>query len=526
MKKFLAIMILFLGVSINFAQGIELPDFVITGVQSVTIPILPKKNPEPISTITHEFIKPLYSPEDFQISEPSAPIKVDAEILKTKQQLNGSLTVAAGINTQPMGEAYFYNTFDKIFLFSKVYGKYIRAYEDNADQSTTGFDFSSKYFIDNKSVILPATKIALSANYERLWYKHFISTTPEFQNKIQLGSAKLMVENTYIKEFNFGASLNATGLFTNSLDYHSSNIWANGYFSSNLNNLNISFEGNYLRQYVSKSAIISYHYDYWNGRAIAKYSPNPSISFGAGLYIADYDTNSFFSPTAFVKVSLNKDLSIDLSFEPTTKYCSVNDFFKENRYINFAGRDNYYEEYKGNLSLTIRYIYLKLMETSVGINIKTIENKFYFTDKIKKGNFDLVSVNDVDAFEVFSNYYFKLGDYGDLFGELVYKNYRMPNDVVLPYTPAFILSTNYKYIYNEFIALTLGLDWKHKTYADDSNLKTLPDYFNLSIKGEYTLYENLGIIVQFENIINNKNYSYLDYLEKPLDIYAGINYKW
>jgi len=113
-----------------------------------------------------------------------------------------------------------------------------------------------------------------------------------------------------------------------------------------------------------------------------------------------------------------------------------------------------------------------------------------------------------------------------LFGELVYKNYRMPNDVVLPYTPAFILSTNYKYIYNEFIALTLGLDWKHKTYADDSNLKTLPDYINLSIKGEYTLYENLGIIVQFENIINNKNYSYLDYLEKPLDIYAGINYKW
>ncbi len=526
MKRILIIVISMLGYSLMYSQGIELPDFVITGVQSVSIPILPKKSPEPISTITHEFIKPIYTPEDFKISEPSAPIKVDAEIFKVKQQLNGSFTVAAGINTQPMGEVYFYNTFDKIFLYSKVYGKFIRAFENNSDLSRTGVDFSSKYFVDNESVFLPATKIEIGADYERIWYKHFKSANPEFQNKIQKGSTKFLIENTFVKEFDFGASIKLNGMFTNTSDYRSMDIESKGFFSSDFNNINFSFEGLYIRQYISKEKLQSYNYDYYNANISAKYKPSKNLSFGAGFYVANYDSNSFFSPSAFVQVNLNNNIAFDVKFMPITRFYTFQDFFAENKYIKFAGKDNHYEEYKGNFSLVLRYNYLKLIEASLGINIKTVEDKYYYSDSKNKGYFELLTVNDVNELEIFSNYYFKLGDYGDLFGELAYKNYRMPNDVVLPYTPAFSMSTNYKYLYSNEIALTLGIDWKHKTYFDDSNTSTLSDYLNLSLKGEYLLYENFGIIIQFENILNNKNYLYFNYLEKPLDIYAGINYKW
>lgn len=526
MKKIILILISFIGLNTFYAQGIELPDFVITGVQSVNIPVLPKKSPEPISTITYEFIKPLYSPEDFRISEPSAPIKVDAEIFKTVQPLNGSFMVAAGINTQPIGEAYFYNTFDKVFLYSKVFGKFIRAYEYNSDLSNTGFDFSSKYFIDNESLFLPATKVQVGADYKRIWYKHFMSSNPEFQNKIQMGSANLLIENTYLKEFNFGISIKTEGLFTNSNDYRSMNAIGSGYFSSDFNKIRLSFEGSYLRQYLSKGNKNSYHYDYWTSKLSGKYSPNSNLSFGGGFFIADYDSNSFFSPTAFVQVSLNKNFAIDLNFSPYSKFITLQEFFLENKYLKFGNKDNHYEEYKGNLNISIRFNYLKLIEATLGINMMTIDNKFYFSDKLTKGYFDILQVEKVDAFEIFSNYYFKLGDYGDIFGELVYKNYRMPNDVILPYTPSFTLITNYKYAYNKNLNFTLGVDWKHKTYKDETNAFTLPDYINLNLKCEYILYENLGIVLHFDNILNNKNYLFNDYLEKPLDIYAGINYKW
>lgn len=525
MKKLLLIFFAFYY-TLNFAQSIELPDFVITGVQSVNIPVLPKKSPEPISTITVEFIKPLYNPEDLKISEASAPIKVDAEIMKTKPELNGSFAVAAGLNTQPFGEAFFYNNFDKIFLYSKVYGKYIRAYEPNADLSTTGVDFSSTYFVDNKYAFLPSTKVQFAADYNRTWYKHFRTINAEYQNKIQTGSASLNIENTYLKEFNFGLSLKTDGIFTNTNNYKSMNVIAEGNFSSDLRNFRLNVSGNYIKQYISKAKTINYNYDYWNTEITAKYTPNTFLSLGAGIYVASYDTNSFFSPIGFAKLNFSNNFFADVQFNPTTKFLTFNELFKLNRYMNIGKVDNNYVEEKVNFSASLRFIYQKLVEATVGFRIKNIDNQLYFSDKLNKGYFDIFAAKDVDMLEIFSDYYFKIGDFGDIFGQATLNSTKMNGGYILPYMPAFTISNFYKYNYDEELSFTLGLEWKHKRYSDELNLNTIPDYLNISLKTEYTLYENLGLVLTFENITNNKNYTYIDYLEKPFDIYAGINYKW
>ncbi|MFH0733806.1 MAG: hypothetical protein V1773_04445 [bacterium] len=519
------IIIIILFNSIN-AQNIELPDFVITGVQAVNIPTLQKKRPELFTSLSKEFIKPNYSPEELSISEPSDPIKVEAELYKEVIPINGSLSLAAGINTQPKGEAYFYNNFDKINLFSKVWGNYTPAYEYNSDLSITGLQFTSRYFLDNKNEILPGLEVLVGANYLREWYKKFISSDPEYLLKIQTGNAKLLIENTYLKDLNFGFSLKGGGLFTNKDDFKEMRYDGSGYFTLTLNKLVVSVNGYYIKQQISLFKTNKWHYDYFSTKASLKYSPVNNLSFGAGLNLSKYDSNSFFRPLIFVEMRLNKFLSVACEFAPNTEFYTVSDFYKENRYISFEKRDNIYLENKSKLNLSIKFENAKLFEIYVGFEFKSRDNQYYYSDENEVGSFDILQTNDVQITKLFSNYYLNFGAYGELYGDVIYQDARMEGQLVLPYTPAFILNTSYKYFLQNDLSIIGSLEFNHQIYADYNNTKKLPDYINFSVHGEYQLLENLSLNLYLENIINNKNYRFINYLEKPLDIYAGINYRW
>ncbi len=519
------ILILFLLIDIN-AQSIELPDFVITGVQSVSIPTLQKKRPEFISTLSKEFIKPIYTPEELPISEPSQPLKIEAQIYKEVIPLNGSFNVAAGINTQPKGEAYFYNKFDKINLYSKVFGNYTRAYENNSDISITGVEFRSRFFADNKSDVMPGLKIEVGANYKREWYKKFISANPEYHQKTQNGSAIFSVENTFTKDFNFGANLISGGLFTNSKDFREMRFDGSGFFSLNLNNINFRGEGSYIRQYISELSSAAIHYDYYSFSGKVSYSPLKDLTFGGGINLANHSSNSFFSPIAFVNARLTKNISAIFEFTPSTYFYTVSDFFKINRYLRFEDRDNVYTECKTNLNIGAKYEMEKIISVSAGLRLKKYDNLFYFSDINNFGDFSVFTVNDVDAAEFYANYFFKLGDFGELFGDLIYRRYKIPGEYNLPYTPGFSLNTSYKYTLPNGVKITAKIIFNHDIYSDITNTIKLKDNVNLSLQGDYDLFDNFSVNLYLENITNNKNYSFINYLEKPLDIYAGITYKW
>lgn len=524
--KYLALIISTIFSAKMYAQSIELPDFVITGVQSVSIPTLQKERPKFITTLSKEFIKPNYTPEELPISEPSQPLKIDAKIFKEVVPLNGSLNVAAGINTQPKGEAYFYNNFDKINLYSKVFGNYTRAYENNSEINLTGVDFRSRFFADNKSDVMPGLKIEVGANYKREWYKKFMSQLPDYHQKIQNGYAVFSVENTFTKDINFGANLISGGLFTNSKDFREMRFDGSGFLSINLNDINLRGEGTYIRQYISELSQEAIHYDYYTFSGKASYSPTKDLTFGGGINLANYSDNSFFSPLAFVNARLTKNISAFFEFTPSTYFYTVKDFYKINRYLRFEDKDNVYTECKTNLNIGVKYEFEKIMSVSGGIRLKKYDNLFYFSDKAYYGDFTVYTVNDVNAAELYANYFFKLGDFGELFGDLIYRRYKTPGEYNLPYTPGFSLNTSYKYVLPNGIRLTANIIFNHDIYADETNSIKLKDNINLSLQGDYDLFDNFSVNLYFENITNNKNYSFINYLEKPLDIYAGITYKW
>ncbi len=524
-KLFVGIITLILFNSIS-AQNIELPDFVITGVQAVNIPTLPKKRPELFTSLSKEFIKPNYSPEELSISEPSEPIKVEIELYKEVPPINGSLNFAAGINTLPKGEAYFYNNFDKVNLFSKIWGNYTPAYEFNSDLSVTGLQFNSRYFLDNKNDVMPGLEVQVGADYLREWFKRFNSSDPEFQLKVQSGNAKLKIENTFLKSFNFGFSLNGGGLFTNSQDFKEMRYDGTGYFSLNINKLIISVNGYYLKQQVSILKTDKKHFDYYGAKAFVKYVPVSNLSFGGGFNISKYDSNSFFSPIFFAEMRLSQNFSMSCEFSPNTEFFTMTDFYKDNRYLSFNGRYNIYLENKSRLNLSAKYEIPKVMEINLGFEFKTRNNQYYYSDKYTKGSFDILQTNNVNFFRFYSNYDINFGVYGELSGDIIYQDARMEAQMVLPYTPALILKSSYKYNIQNDLCLIGSIEFDHQAYADETNSIKIPDFINFSVHAEYQFLDNLSLNLYLDNIINNKNYRFINYLEKPLDICAGVNYRW
>ena len=80
MKKYL--ILFFLPYVMIFSQddksknpNVELPDFVITGADVVSIKHAEKIKPDFVSTITNDFILPVHSPEELGLKQLSNPLK-------------------------------------------------------------------------------------------------------------------------------------------------------------------------------------------------------------------------------------------------------------------------------------------------------------------------------------------------------------------------------------------------------------------------------------------------------------------
>jgi len=110
MKKNILLFILVL-IPIVFAQethqkdpNIELPEFVITGIERVALPVLPKPKADIVTIISDDFIKPSYSPEELNISTLSDPEKKDADIFQKVNSFYGNVNAGLGIYTLPTGQ--------------------------------------------------------------------------------------------------------------------------------------------------------------------------------------------------------------------------------------------------------------------------------------------------------------------------------------------------------------------------------------------------------------------------------------
>ncbi len=529
MKKILMILFALFtgsGFSQQEQKSIELPDFVITGRQSVEVQAAKKKKPELISILSQEFFTPQYSPEELPLMLSSIPKNLVPSINAGDEYNSGRLFLGAGRYLLPVGNFSISKSFDNFLLSAGLWGSNTTEYISNAGYNASGADLSSTIFVSTASDILAGTIIKLDGNYLRDSYKFFGSVNPLFERKSNRGNGSLSIKNNYYDLFNFGLKFSADFLTLSENNLQERDLLLSADASFKISNLTIGGIRKFQRQILNNNLSGKESYNFYSMEGFIKLSPANLMNLILGAEAAGNAANSFFSPFGSMHLELNKGLSFNISFKPRAENITLKYFLNENLYMRNGLIDNVLREVKFDLHSTLNFEYEKFFGISLWGNYSSTDNYHYYEDSVQRGFFDLKTTSPVKSLAAGINLLIHPNIFGFFTGEVKFQDVKDGNKNYIPYTPVYSARMTYGVSITQNLAAKFKYIFAHNTYADLLNTVKLSSYHNISVGISYKLFEYLSLSADFQNILNRSNFVLRGYQEKPFDILIGADYRW
>ncbi|MFC2136261.1 hypothetical protein ACFLTH_16720, partial [Bacteroidota bacterium] len=308
----------------NKGQSIELPDFVITGVQSLDVPVISKKKAELVTTVSEEFLMPVYSPEEFSMSPGRRILGKRIDLLDAVDSFEGGLKIGAGKYTMPDGEFHLSQNWDNYLFSANVWTTNVKDYVDNAGLAASGVSIKNSIFINTNSDFLPGFKISLDAQYKRSNYKFFGSAlTPSLERKTQNGLATLSFTNLFDNVFNFGLDFTGRYFILSDNDFNELLLKGQSFFELKFHRFGVKLEGGYYHQLLQNSLSAIEKYDYYFGHASIIIKPSNSFRIKLGGFYSQQNSESFVMPTASISFRLDKNIYLFGKYSPHTEFLTV-----------------------------------------------------------------------------------------------------------------------------------------------------------------------------------------------------------
>lgn len=529
MKKTLIILVVLsislLAQSENKNQSIELPAFVITGVQSVTLPTINKNKSEFVPVVGDEFLTPKYGNEDFALMDNTNPIKKQMELYSSVESYNGLLRLGAGSQTMPIGKLDF--SFDKNnFLFNThIYGSDIREFVPYAGYNTSGVKVNLSYFVNHKSKTFPGMIINLEGGFVRDQYNFYGSDIPTFERENEKYNGKLDFINRLNKDFLYGASFSGNYLNMKAENVKENLSKVNGFLEYSLGLFSVGIKGFYKMQQVNSVQLINSKYNYFGGDAYLHFQNSDIFNFKIGAHYSQQDTNNMFSPIAVLSVFVDEGVALFFSYESKSDLLTIKDFLFENRYFETI-QQNIFQKNYSKFNIAIKYDFSDIFEINAGFYLSKFDNYHYYEDFANDNRFTLVPINDVKETGAIFNVLINTKNYGELFADFEFQDVKNIDGYKIPYKPLLNGSLSYGFLFNFGLYSKVKVSYSSTIYTDLLNTNKLPDYITLGLLLKYNLIENIAITCDLQNILNRKNYIFKGYQEKPLDIIVGIEYRW
>lgn len=522
------LLIVFSGLALaqNDQQGIELPDFVITGRQSVNVPIAHKRKPELITTLSQEFFTPQFTPDELPLTISSPTVDFRPDIKTVDEYYNGSLKIQLGRYTFPSGELSMTKSLDNYLFNARVWGSNIRDYLSNSGFNTSGVSMTHTFFISTKSDFLPGTAIRLFARYSRDSYKFYSSPTPNLLRESNKGNGQFSISSSLNRWMNYGAGLNANILTLNENSFRETILNPFALFEFKMNGFKLGFSGNLKRQVLVGNLSGQSGYNYYSLEGSVKLVPLNSLLLSAGLNYSAIDGDNFIAPFASAQYQIDKNFSLDAEYKPRTNFFTVHDLIRKNLYYNLGTNDNAFEKVKNNFVGMLKYENDKYLTITLSGGYSQTDNFAYFSDVINSGKFDLRFLPEAKTFFGKLNMYYYTGVYGYFMGDMTVQDSKDQAGNKVPYQSEASSTLEYGYDFSFGFGIKARYKLALNVYTDLANANKLQDYHDLSLSLSYELLHGFKITADFQNVLNRSNFAWRQYQEKPFDILAGIEYRW
>ena len=503
-------------------SNVELPDFVITGKDVVSVQKAKKIPPGFISIISEQFVKPVFPPANLPVKEVQTPIKGSLDLIDSLHFVRGKLAAEMGSYSLPAASLIFTNPFSNGLFEAFADAANRRAYVAGSDQYHLSGGANLMLFVNNQAGFLPGTQIKFHGNFGTYGYKLFGSDNPQFKRNFNKGDAYISINNTLNRYFIFNAEAN-----DRLASYQNENFSENlfnifGSAKLSLPNFNLGVNANYQKQFITNDFYNNGRFYYLYARPYIGLELSKFMKVSFGFNYAKIDTDFSFSPYVGFGFYLNKAISIfgEYSTEPefwsAGHYAGLNPYFRAQKFTNIFVKKN------SAFNVTLKYEYYTYFEIDGGVKYSSSDNFPYFSDAAQKGLFD---INTTGAKNItgFVNLLFHLGPYGMFYGTAQASDVRDASKNFIPYYPRAKVTLNYGYNFSFGLNAEANLQYYSGIYTDILNTKLLNPFFNLGFKLLYQWKPNLGLTLKFANLLNRKNFIWNGYQDTPLDISAGIS---
>lgn len=504
-------------------QKIELPDFVITGVQNISFPAKDKLKPELTYTVSDVELQNSSGSLLPSKVEVSAPPEILPDLTRPDIYLNGIFKLGAGIYTLPEGSFQLMANSGNFIIGGKIEGKNITNYVSDAGGNRSGLDFYSEYTLDENGGFLPGLKFRLQGELAREEYNFFASDSAGYKRQKNNGDFEFGISNYLNEAINYELKYRKYLTGINEID-----------LNENQDDISFKASGGISEFMVKGEALFSgiqYDNDTLNIRKIynkfyAGLSSDliPGLTIEGGFnYFKDNSTDRI-KLKILAEYYLGRGLSIYGKYDPEAYYSSIRNFVETNRYYSPAMPSPVLINEENSFRASVKYQFATYIEFNAGAGYKDFSALPYFENG--KGFFNVKLIDDVSESYLFFNSLFHYGPYGQFYAGVEFKKTAQPDGNYVPYTPVIKMDFSYSYDFSEKI--TAGADFRYDkySYADIKNTLSLPAISNAALHMIYHMSGDVDVNARIENLFNRSNYLWGVYQQKPVDIIAGVEYHW
>lgn len=506
-------------------QPLELPNFIIEGIEKLNIQSGIKQFPEKPMPYTQAELDSINSLEKQQSL--LLPIKpLPSKIIETVTK-DAFIKGEFGKFNSPAlegGYAFKIGSYDFYTLAGlDLSGGHI----DNSEYSRFFAKVNADYITPEKFLIFGGSKTRTALKLGNKNYKLFASPAHESVSASNL-ALRIDVDGAYSGlQFHTGAGYETLQLSTGTNKAFDNSI--NGYLKiqSRLAKLivggNVELDLRSLRgtsiHYIQTDAFGAYASDELTIKAKVgfQFASNSSEIERGGLLLAGN-----------IEYRFSKQLTIHGEVSGGLEKATFAELFSINPYLSFdAPLDYSYNIAK--IRFWTNYHPLEYIGLTTGANFRNVNRLSVYSQNTINGALDTgvfnVEYHDANIAEFFAEVFFTPGKFDILSFNITASHITAGKDGnTAPYIPSLKMSGFYKHIWFEQFGTQIGINYIGERYADLQNTKKIEGYINLYANFDLKLSNGLSFFSRLENLTNSNIYVWDGYKERGL--FASIGVMW
>ncbi len=512
---------------------IDLPEFVITGQESIILPEYSKKEIDEEKIFSPS--KPEAGNRNISVGSAFVP-KQTKSFVQQPQPLNGKIFAGMGFFTTPILDGWFGQHDNQNSYVLNGYYHRSSGHVDFGEWWKGGFGAKGNYVMPESSLI-PFSQLNGKIFYDRENYKAYASASPSRVRSVSFAEIAAGIGSRYALPYRSLSGFDYSG--TIGWNAHTavdsiSVAERDGYFSANAST---KFEDLFMRGQIDYRTTaydmpISSQSGQWfvlkfDGRTMLLKELQLNFSVQQYLFRGNIGKASGrLFPQAELRYFMTENAAIYTAFNPSVERNTLSSIIRLNKYIDFNAPIVPTENPIGVVTgMEVRLT--EQITTNAKYHYRHINNYLTFLDSNDAKVWEVFYLSGVRSSKFDVNLSYRPDEKTIVRSYCSFVQEKIKDSTnILPYVPKFSSGIVYYHAFDFGVNVEATTEYFSSRYSKFFSKSKNAGYVLAGVKADMTIFSTFRAYAEIGNLFNQKFYIWNGYRERPLFLLFGISYSW